>query len=200
MPLNFSAAHSSRVTKRSNQRNPLLKRSASSPFADFKQRKPVQRSKSKPEFVDDDDDFFSDRLEDIGIVKSLAADLSLRDVAQTIQYIRSHMFDGMPESGGFSSTKIAEILSIRRSLPLTVTVSHVHALIPSPTSTEREIAELTKARVVRKIVIPGRGTGGSSIGEGLILSEDMERLVKEAKELDEGLSGRGSFIEKNYRK
>jgi len=192
MPLNFSAAHSSQVTKKSQYKNPLLKRSASSPFVDFKRRKPVQRSKSKPETVDDDDDFFGDRLDDIGIVKSLAADLSLRDVAQTIQYIHSHMFDAMPESGGFNSTKIAEILNFRRSLPPTVTVSHVHALVPSPSWTEREIADSTKAGVVRKIVIPGRGTGGSSIGEGLILSRDVENMVMEAKEINRDLAGRSS--------
>lgn len=92
MPLNFSAVHSSRVSKRPQQQ---LRRSASSPFADFNQRKPVQRSKSKADVVDDDDDdddFFNDRLDETGLVKSLASDLSLRDVAQTIQYVHSHMF------------------------------------------------------------------------------------------------------------
>ena len=193
MPLNFSAAHSSRITKRTNRRNPFPKRSLSSPFTDLKRRKPVRRSLSKPEVIDggdDSDDIFGDSLEDLGIVKTLATDLSLRDVAQAIQYIRSHMFDAIPESGGFNSTRIAEILNFRRSLPPTVTVSHVHALIDSPTKTEREIAELAKAGTVRKIVIPGRGTAGSSIGEGLVLFKDIERLVNDAKELNQGLSGK----------
>ena len=193
MPLNFSAAHSSRITKRTNRRNFLPKRSLSSPFADLKQRKPVRRSLSKPEIIDgddDSDDIFGDSLEDLGLVKTLATDLSLRDVAQTIQYIRSHMFDAMPESGGFNSTRIAEILNFRRSLPPTVIVSHVHALIDSPTKTEREIAELTKAGTIRKVVIPGRGTAGSSVGEGLVLFNDIERLVNASKEIDQGLSGK----------
>ena len=194
MPLNFSAAHSSRIKKRTNRRNPLPKRSLSSPLTDLKQRKPVRRSLFKPEFVDgdgdDSDDTFGDSLEDLGLVKTLATDLSLRDVAQTIQYIRSHMFDAMPESGGFNSTRIAEILNFRRSLPPTVTVSHVHALIDSPTKTEREIAELTKAGTIRKVIIPGRGTAGSSVGEGLVLLSDMERLVNASKEIDRGLSGK----------
>ena len=193
MPLNFSAAHSSRITKRTNRRNPLPKRSLSSPFTDLKQRKPVPRSLSKPEFIDggdDSDDIFGDSLEDLGLVKTLATDLSFRDVAQTIQYIRSHMFDAMPESGGFNSTRIAEILNFRRSLPPTVTVSHVHALIDSPTKIEREIAELTKAGTIRKVVIPGRGTAGSSVGEGLVLFNDIERLVNASKEIDQGLSGK----------
>lgn len=196
MPLNFSAAHSSRITKKPYQKNPSLRRSSSSPFADLKQKKPVRRSQSKPETADGDDDddhdhhHFGDRLEDAGIVNSLAANLSLRDVAQTVQHIQSHMFDAMPEAGGFNSTKIAEILNFRKSLPPTVTVAHVHALMESPTQTEREIAELTKAGTIRKVVTPGRGTGGSSIGEGLILSKDVERLVMEADELDEDLSSK----------
>lgn len=160
---------------------------------DLKQRKPVRRSVSKPEVIDDgddSDDIFGDSLEDLGIVKTLATDLSLRDVAQTIQYIRSHMFDAMPEGGGFNSTRIADILNFRKSLPPTVTVAHVHALIDSPTKTEREIAELTKAGTIRKVVIPGRGTAGSSVGEGLVLFSDIERLVKDAEELGQGLSGK----------
>ena len=159
---------------------------------DLKQRKPVRRSVSKPEVIDDgddSDDIFGDSLEDLGIVKTLATDLSLRDVAQTIQYIRSHMFDAMPEGGGFNSTRIADILNFRKSLPPTVTVAHVHALIDSPTKTEREIAELANAGMIRKVVIPGRGTAGSSVGEGLVLFSDIERLVKDAKELGQGLSG-----------
>ena len=193
MPLNFSAAHSSRIIKRTNRRNSLPKRSLSSPFTDLKQRKPIRRSLSKPEVIDggdDSDDIFGNSLEDLGLVKTLATDLSLRDVAQTIQYIRSHMFDAMPESGGFNSTRIAEILNFRRSLPPTVTVSHVHALIDSPTKTEREIAELTRAGTIRKVVIPGRGTAGSSVGEGLVLFNEFERLVNASKEIDRDLSGK----------
>lgn len=186
MPLNSSAAHSSRISKRPQQ---LLRRSATSPFADYSQRKPIQRSKSKPDVADHDDDLFGDRLDDIGTVKSLASDLSLRDVAQTIQYVRSHMFDTMPENGGFNSTRIAEILGFRKSLSPTVTSSHVHALAQSPTKTEREIAELTRAGTIRRLVTPGRGTGGSSIGESLILSKDVENLLRQAKELDQELTG-----------
>ncbi len=187
MPLNYSAAHSSRISKRPQQ---LSRRSASSPFDDFSQRKPIKRCKSKVDVADnDDDDFFGDRLEDLGIVKSLASDLSLRDVAQTIQYVHSHMFDAMPENAGFNSTRIAEILNLRKSLPPTVTVPHIHALAQSPTRTEREIAELTRAGNIRRLAIPGRGTGGSSIGESLILSKDVESLLRQAKELGQELAG-----------
>ena len=185
MPLNLTAAHSSRVTKR----QPQLRRAASSPFTNSGQRKPIQRSKSNVEAPDNDDQFIGNRLDDIGIVRSLPSDPSLRDVTQTIQHVRSHMFDPMPQNGGFHSTRIAEILNLRRSLPPMVTCSHLHALTPSPTKTEREVAELTRAGIIRRLVTPGRGTGGSSIGESLIVSTDVGSLLKQAPELDQGLSG-----------
>lgn len=136
-----------------------------------------------------DDDFFEDRLDEKCLVHRLNTDLLLRDVPQSMQYIRAHMFDPIPERGGLNSTRIAEILKFRKSLPPTVTLCHVHALLGSPTTTEREIAELTKAGVIRKLVIPGRGTGASSISDGIILSQDLEKLLKEADGLDEEVKG-----------
>ena len=187
MPLNLSAAHLSRITKRSQRKIPLLIRSKSSPLHDSKQCKSLQRTFSKPEASDKTS--YSDS-EETCVVKYLAADLSLRDVAQTVQYIRSHMFDAIPENGGFNSTRIAEILNIRRGLPPTVTVAHVHALLSSPTVTEREIAELSKIGIIRRVSIPERSTGCSSVGEGLILLKDIEKLATEAKELGKDLLSR----------
>ena len=189
MPLNFSAALSSRISKTPQRKTPLLKRSSSSLFADVPRRKPIQQSQSKPEKLEDDEGFFGERLDDVGLVKALGTDLSLRDVAQSIQYVQSHMFDAIPEAGGFNSVQTAEILNFQKSLPPTVTVAHVHALISAPTKTEKEISELAKAGIIRRMVTPGRGTGGSSIGEGLALSKDIERLVKEAKEVESPLAG-----------
>ncbi|KAL9603364.1 MAG: hypothetical protein Q9219_001226 [cf. Caloplaca sp. 3 TL-2023] len=193
MPLNYSAAHSSRITKRT-LKPPRLKRSASSsssPFTTFPQRKPIQRSKSKPEPIttaQTDEDFLGEKLDDRGLVTTLATDLSLRDVPQIIQYANAHMFDPLPErGGGFNSTKIAEILNIRSSLPATVTVAHVHAMSTSPTATERETAELMKAGVLKKIVVPGRGTGGSSVGEGLVLLRDLEAMLERWDIIDDGV-------------
>lgn len=186
MSLHYSAAHSSRITKK---KPPSLKRSSSSPFASFTQRKPVQRSKSKPEISGYDDDLFEERLDDLGIIATLSTDLSLRDVAQIVKYAISNMFEPMPERGGFNSTMIAEILNFRRTLPSTVTVAHVHALSKSPTATEKEIAELTRANVLRKIVIPGRGTGGSTVGEGIVLFKNLDGMLDRADAVDDGLRG-----------
>ncbi|KAL8764032.1 MAG: hypothetical protein Q9184_000320 [Pyrenodesmia sp. 2 TL-2023] len=183
MPLNFSAALSSRVTKRT-LKPPQLKRSASSPFSSsFNQRKPIQRSKSKHE-KSEPGDFFGEKLDDVGLVISLVTDVSPRDVTQIILYIRTQMFDPLPEKGGFNSTKIAEILNFRKSLPAFVTAAHVHALSRSPTVIEREISELLKANVLRKLTIPGRGTGGSALGEGLVLFADLEVMLERSDGVD----------------
>jgi len=63
-------------------------------------------------------------------------------------------------------------------------------MMKSPTATEREIAELAKAGIIRKIVVPGRGTGGSSMSEGLVLFDDIEHMIKGVENLDETLIGR----------
>ncbi|KAL8939202.1 MAG: hypothetical protein Q9211_002843, partial [Gyalolechia sp. 1 TL-2023] len=188
MALNYSAAHSSRITKRPLEK-PRLKRSATSAFTSFNQRKPIQRSKSKPELStqDDEEDFFGERLDDLGFVTTLATDLHLRDVAQIVQYAITHMFDPLPERGGFNSTRIAEMLNFRRSLPATVSVAHVHALSKSPTATEREISELIKAGVMLKVVIPGRGTGASAVGEGLVLFKDLEDMLSHSDAVQDSL-------------
>jgi len=180
MPLQVSAAHSSRVTK-PRSRNALLGRSASSPFASLSRRKPVQRSRSKPEHLaSEDEDLFGDRLEDHGSVADLTTDLSLRDVAQIVKYVCGHMFDPIPEKGGFNSVRIAEVLNFRKTLPPTVTVTHVHALMRNATVAEKEMAELSRKGILRKISVPGRGTGGSSVAEGLVLQDDLEAMVKGA--------------------
>ncbi|KAL8857070.1 MAG: hypothetical protein Q9178_006362 [Gyalolechia marmorata] len=184
MSLSYSAAHSSRITKK---RTFTLKRSSST-FASFTQRKPVQRSKSKPEASGhDEEDLLDERLDDIDIVTNLTAEIPLRGVVEIVQYANSNIFEPIPDRGGFTSTWIAEILNFRRSLPMTATIAHVHALSTSPTVTEREIAELIKSNVLRKIVIPGRGTGGSTVGEGLVLFTDLERMLDRAEAVSDGL-------------
>lgn len=189
MPFNFSAAPSSRIVKKRQSKNPMLKLSSSS--LTHGRRKP---SKSVYEADDDEDGIFIDRLDEIALVHSLRTDLSLRDVPQTMQHIRMHMFDPVPESGGMNSTRIAEVLNFRKSLPPMVTLAHIHALIGSPTAVEREIAELTLAGLIRKTVVPGRGTGASSISEGLILSKDLKTLVNEIDRLDKTVKGKGRLL------
>lgn len=176
MSFKFSAAHSSRIKK--STKPPTFNRSQStnSAFSSLPRRKPIQRSKSKPEAVDDDDeDMFEDKLDDVGLVKSLSEELILRDVAQAMLYIQGRQWSTFPnERSGMNSTRTAEVLKLRASLPAIVTVTHLQALLNSPTAVEREVAELVRGGTVRKIVVGGRG----SLGEVLVLVKDLENMIE----------------------
>ena len=189
MPLQFSAAHSSRITKTSQRRNPLLKRSLSSPFNEYRRRKPIERSKSSPNEPADEEELSDGVLEDAKPVRSLADGSHSDDTVAAMQHARSHMFEALPDGGGFNSVRIAEILNYRKSLPPMVTIAHVHALTPSPTRTEKEIATLVKVGKLRRLKTPGRGTGGSSIGDGLCTVEDFGKLIQEMGGLSKDLRG-----------
>ena len=134
---------------------------------------------------DDDDDF---KLDDSGLVASLADDLSLRDVVQALRYSRGNMFDPVPgltsagpdEPGEYdldhmerphqtprsmagghrqkgyvgNSTRIADLLNMRRRMPALATTAHITALLPNATATERETVALVRAGMIRKVVQP----------------------------------------------
>ncbi|KAL1643537.1 hypothetical protein SLS58_004897 [Diplodia intermedia] len=178
--LQTTAAKSSRVAKPAHRKsnNPLLRRSSSSPFAASPRRKPAPASATKVG-AGSDERIFDEPLDDTGVVASLAADLELRDVPQFIQNIRNRMFTPVPErASGMNGQRTAEVLNFRINLPPVVSIAHVHALSRSPTVTEREVAELVRARIIRKVVIPGRGLGGAAVGEGLVLVSEWEKLVR----------------------
>ena len=177
-----------KVTKSKSRQPASLNRSTSSPFSGFARRKPSQKTASRVE--EDDYDEFDEPLEDHGLVNTLVTDLSLRDVVQAIRYTRARMFDDMPaERSGMNSTRTAEVLNFRRNLPPIVTNLHVHALIDPPTAVEREIGQLVAAGVVRRLVIPGRGVGASSVSDGLVLVEDWVASVEENRELEPDAKG-----------
>ncbi|KAF2810389.1 uncharacterized protein BDZ99DRAFT_387401 [Mytilinidion resinicola] len=184
MSFQLTSAHSSRITKsRRPKPDPLgLRRSSTgSPRRKSSQASPEKKTSSSKE-----DEFFDEKLDDMGIIASLATDLNFRDVPMFLQYIQSRMFSDIPErASGMNGARIADVLNYRLSLPPIVTLAHIHALSKSPTTTEREIAELARAGVIRKIAIPNRGTGASTVGEGLVLVSEWERLVQSHPGLDE---------------
>ncbi|CCF47154.1 hypothetical protein CH063_04069 [Colletotrichum higginsianum] len=144
-------------------------------------RKPVPAGANVDD-NDDDDDFFHDRLDDVGLVAALATDMSLRDVVQAIKYTRGRMFGPVPtEAAGMRSTRIAEVLNYRKAMPGIVTISHLHALLASPTAVEREVAELQRGGAVRKIYVQRRG----GLGEALIQTSELEEMVAQSVGLDE---------------
>jgi hypothetical protein len=175
MPLRITAASSS-----SNRVNKSGRRASASPFSTAKRRKPLSKSsRNNSTQAEDEDESFGTRLADEGLVASLADDLNFSDVAQLLVYIANHQFTPMPESGaGMNSTRIAEVLNFRARLPPIVSVAHVHAMSKSPTTTEREIATLINAGVIRRLVLPGRGERGPAVGEGLVLVSEWEKLVQ----------------------
>lgn len=156
--------------------NPLLRRTSSqskSPFSNAQRTKPGSRTNSFAEK--------EDRLEDNGgLVPSLAPRNIPQDVTALIRY-GQNSFEEVPDrAAGMNSEKISEILRFRRALPPIVSVAHLLALSRSPTETERALARGVAMGKFRKITIPGRGKGGSAVGEGIVVVEDWkERLHRE---------------------
>ena len=166
-------ARSSRITK---SRKPSaaaalgLRRSVSSPSSASPRRKSTAKSDS---FIHDD------RLDDTGVIVSVASDLNFRDVPQYMEYSRNRMFSDIPQrNSGLNSTRIAETLNYRISLPPIVTLAHLDALCTSSTTMEREVAELCQAGILRRIAIPHRGTGVSAVGDGITSVQEWEKLVR----------------------
>jgi hypothetical protein len=191
--MSFRITASSSSASRIKKPGPLH-RTSSSPFASAKRKKPIQslRRKSTSAAQDEEEeDTLDERLKDDGLIASLANDLNYSDVAQLLRLILDRQFAPIPESGaGMNSTRIAEVLNYRRMLPPIISVAHVHAMSKSPTSTEREISTLLNAGIIRRITIPGRGTGSSAVGEGLVLVSEWEKIVQADSRLSEELQGK----------
>ncbi|TID27666.1 hypothetical protein E2P81_ATG00426 [Venturia nashicola] len=173
-----SSTSASRIQKPSS-----LRRTTSSPFSSAKRKKPTsstlgRKSTTATKANEDEEDILDERLQDDGLIASLANDLNYSDVAQLLRLILGRQWLPIPETGaGMNSTRIAEVLNYRRMLPPIVSVAHVHALSKSPTSTERQMSTLLNAGVIRRITIPGRGRGSAAIGEGLVLVSEWEKIV-----------------------
>ncbi|KAJ5981929.1 hypothetical protein N7451_012029 [Penicillium sp. IBT 35674x] len=94
------------------------------------------------------------------------------------------MFDELPVRAGMNSTRIAEVLNLRRSLPPLVSMAHIHMLLNAPTQVEREIVEFVQAGQVRRLIIPGRGNDAAGLGDCLVLAEEWEELMRGSSSLD----------------
>lgn len=106
-----------------------------------------------------------------------------------MEYVQNRMFSDMPEKAGMNSTRIAEVLNFRRKLPPFVTIAHIDALCHSSTKTEREIAELSKVGILRKVTIPHRGAGAAAVGDGIASVRDWQALVRQHPELSDESKG-----------
>lgn len=184
MSLQFTSSPSSRIRK-----TKVKPRLTSSPgrLSQFRQRTSVQE---KSRNADEEVENFSDQLPDIGILAPLVPRSSIQDVVQAIRHIQRSMFSEMPErASGMNSTRISAVLNHRASLPPLVSLSHVHAILNTPTTTEREIARLIRDGTLRRISIPGRSDGRSGITEMLVLMEDWQQMVSKASDLTADVKG-----------
>lgn len=159
--------------------NPLLRRKSSSPFSTLQRSKPTNTRKTSA--IDKEE-----RLDDTGLVATLAATGFRQDVISLIRHIQSRAFDDVPDRGaGMGSERTSEVLRFRKALPPIVTLAHLHAISRSSTDTERELARLVAEGKVRKITVPGRGRGGAAVGDGVVLVEDWIKCIREEEALDE---------------
>lgn len=182
MTLRLTSAPVSGVKKR----KPAPKARAS-PFAAHARRKPSSPAAGAVKTGVDLE--LDDPLPDVGGSHYISETAPVQDVIQAIQYIKSNMFDELPARAGMNSTRIAEVLNLRRSLPPLASVAHVHTLLNAPTQVEREIVELVQTGRVRRLIIPGRGNDAAGLGDCLVLSEDWEELVRGSSSLDSPVKG-----------
>jgi Serine-threonine protein kinase 19 len=171
MSFQRTAAPSSRINKNTRQKTLRF----SSPRKPASKRK-AQDVQHKPHIGDQ-----SGTVESATTIRAaLAPELESTDVLTILKYFQSNMFSDIPErASGMNSTRIADILNFRLHLPPIVPIAHIHAISPSPTAMEREIAAKIQRGIIRKVNIPGRGLGALSHGECVVLVSDWEKLVND---------------------
>lgn len=139
-----------------------------------------------------DDELFQEKLNDLGAIKLMQEDLTLRDVVQAMRYIRKNMFTKVPETG-FKSTRSVEILHYRLTMPTIVTVGHLNAVLSSPSLVEREMAELIRKGVLRKVRVDRRGNAG----EALIELSDLFEMMTKTRLAEDAKAGFMAFLKAN---
>ncbi len=184
MALNFTSAHSSRIQKPTKKSRPV------SSGINISSRGSTKRRQSTSDDVVDEL-----RLPDTGIPLALIPDRCFDDVVEAIHFIRSCMFDDIPErASGLNSTRTATVLNFRVALPPVVSAAHVHILFNAPSKTEKEISRLIQDCVMRRVVVPGRRGKGVGNGQMLILLEDWQRTVNRTSSLSDQVKGRISYL------
>ncbi|BCS20065.1 Stk19 family serine/threonine-protein kinase [Aspergillus puulaauensis] len=187
MPLRITSAPVSGIKKR---KAPSQVRSRASPFANHARSKPSVRPGGMNPKTDNDkhDDPALDHgpLPDLGLSRYVSETARVDTVLAALQHIRDNMFEELPARAGMNSTRIAQVLNFRRSLPPLVSVAHVHTILDAPTQVEREIMELATAGKIRRLIVPGRGNDAAGLGDCLVATEDWENLVR-ASILDDAL-------------
>lgn len=142
--------------------------------------------------ADAEADEFQEKLADVGMAKMLEEELTLRDVVQAMRYIRGKMLTAVPPTG-FKSTRTAELLNYRLSMPPIVTIGHLNAILASPSKVEREVVELSRSGVLRKVRVERRG----GMGEAVVESTDLEAMIRNAAMSDASKDEFLQFLSEN---
>lgn len=194
MPLRITSAPVSGIKKRKSVTTPKKR---ASPFASHARSKLSARgntqAKSSLQTEDGEDDGFmsdSEPLPDIGNSQYLTESVKLNGVMQAMQHVKESMFEELPERrAGMNSTRIAEVLNLRKSLPPLVSVAHIHTVLQAPTKVEREIVSLVQSGELKRLIVPGRGNGTAGLGDCLVMASDLRELVQMSSDLGQALKG-----------
>ncbi|GAM43063.1 hypothetical protein TCE0_044f17577 [Talaromyces pinophilus] len=195
MPLRITSAPVSGIKKRKSATTP---KNRASPFASHARSKPSARGNAQAKSSlqaegGEDDGFMSDPepLPDIGNSQYLTESVKLSGVMQAMQHVKESMFEELPERrAGMNSTRIAEVLNLRKSLPPLVSVAHIHTVLQAPTQVEREIVSLVQSGQLKRLIVPGRGNGAAGLGDCLAMASDLRDLVQMSSDLDQALKDR----------
>lgn len=195
MPLRITSAPVSGIKKRKSVTTP---RNRASPFSSHARSKPAARGNAQAKSHSlqaeggEDDEFMSDSepLPDIGNSQYLTESVKLDGVMQAMRHVKESMFEELPERrAGMNSTRIAEVLNARKSLPPLVSVAHIHTVLQAPTQVEREIVSLVQSGQLKRMIVPGRGNGAAGLGDCLVMASDLRDLVQMSSDLDQALKG-----------
>ncbi|KAL4780631.1 serine-threonine protein kinase 19-domain-containing protein [Aspergillus varians] len=173
MPLRITSAPVSGIKKR---KTTAPARPGASPFASHARSKPSVRPPGGVK--SDNPQFDHDPLPDLGLSRHISETAPVDNVLAALQHIRDNMFEELPARAGMNSTRIAQVLNFRRSLPPLVSVAHVHTILDAPTKVEREIMQLVMMGRIRRLIVPGRGNDAAGLGDCLVLAEDWEKMVR----------------------
>lgn len=188
MPLRITSAPISGIKKRKS----TASRPRASPFARHPRQKPNVRPSNpvKSDSACSSPCYSREPLSDVSLSHYISDTAPVEDVAQAIRYIERSMFEDLPTRAGMNSTRITQVLNLRRSLPPLASVAHVHTLFKEPTRVEKEIVDLINARRLRRLIVPGRGNDAAGLGDCLVLTEDWENLVRGSSGLEQSVKDR----------
>jgi hypothetical protein len=187
MPLRVTSATVSGIKK--NKSSSTSRSTRASPFASHARTKLSARRDGQATGRNFDKEILNDdSIEPLSYKGPWRETNNVEGVLQAMRHITKSMFNELPAArAGMNSTRIAEVLNLRRSLPPLVSVAHIHTVLQAPTQVEREIVSLLRSGQLRRLIVPGRGNDAAGLGDCLILADDLNALVRDSGDLEQDL-------------